>query len=244
ILIGDLDTARLLPPSFEHPLGTDRFARDVFSRLLWGSRVSLSVGLLAVAISVTLGVLVGAFAGYAGGFIDGLVMRLLDALLCFPAILPVIACVGFLEDRSIWLVVTVPGLRSWMDVARLMRGQLLSLVQRDWFLAARGLGASAPRIIFRHLLPNALTPILVVSTLRVGNVILLEASLGFLGLGITPPTPTWGGMIHESRGQIFSEWWIPFAAGLAVVITVTAWHLLGDGLRDALDPRIGRDEAS
>lgn len=238
VAIGNIDTQRLLAPGPAHLLGTDRFARDVLSRLLWGSRVSLFVGILAVAISVSIGSLYGAIAGYAGGWIDAVLMRLLDALLCFPMILLVIACVGFLETRSVWLVVTVIGLFSWMDVARLVRGQLLALVRRDWFLAVRGLGASAPRLILRHLLPNALTPVIVFATLRIGSVILLEASLGFLGLGVSPPTPSWGGMINESRGQIFSSWWIPLSAGLAIVVTVTAWHLLGDGLRDALDPRL------
>ncbi|MBN1442220.1 MAG: ABC transporter permease [Planctomycetes bacterium] len=235
---GDMLAERLLPPSIAHPLGTDSFSRDVLSRILYGSRISLLVGLLAVGIAVSIGVIYGAVAGYCGGRVDGVMMRALDMLMAFPSIVIIITVMHLWRSYSIWLIIAVIGLLSWMGVARLVRGQFLVLKQKEFYQAAVALGAGPLRLIFLHLLPNASTPIIVSATLRVGNTILLEAGLSYLGLGVQSPTPSWGNIIYDNRNLIFSHWWIPFAAGLAIVLTVVAYNLLGDGLRDALDPRM------
>ncbi len=231
---------QLLPPSTKHLLGTDEFSRDAFSRIIYGSRISLLVGLLAVAIAVSLGTLYGAISGYFGGWIDNLMMRFVDIMLAFPTLILIITVIALWQNQSIWIIISVIGLMSWMGVARLVRGQFLVLKEREYFIAAKALGASGPRLIFKHLLPNAMTPIIVSATLRVGTTILLEASLSFLSLGVQPPEPSWGNIVFDTKGQIFSDtlWCMPLAAGLAIVITVTGYNLLGDGLRDALDPRL------
>ena len=229
---------RLLAPSAEHPLGTDRFARDLLSRILYGSRVSLMVGFLAVGIAVTIGTIYGAIAGYVGGWLEGLMMRFVDLMLSLPTLVLIITVLALWQQQSIWIVITVFGVTSWMGVARLVRGQFLVLKEREFFHAARALGAGPLRLISRHLLPNALTPIIVSATLRVGNTILLEAGLSYLGLGVQPPTPSWGNIVYETKGSLFTEWWMPLSAGVAILITVVGYNLLGDGLRDALDPRL------
>jgi len=237
-LQGNRVLGRLLEPSFEHPLGTDKFARDVLSRIIYGSRISLLVGFLAVGIAVTVGTFFGAVAGYVGGRLESVLMRFVDMMLSLPTLVLIITVLALWRNQSIWIVITVIGLTSWMGVARLVRGQFLVLKEREFFQAAKALGAGPMRLVVRHLLPNALTPVIVSATLRVGNTILLEAGLSFLGLGVQPPTPSWGNIVYDTRGNIFSEWWMPLSAGLAILVTVVGYNLLGDGMRDALDPRL------
>jgi peptide/nickel transport system permease protein len=235
---GDLLTQRFLSPSSLHPLGTDNLARDVLSRLLYGARISLTVGFLAVGISVTLGTILGAVAGYAGGVVDGVLMRLVDMVLAFPRLVLLIVVVAVLEP-SLLVIVVVLGLTLWPSTARLVRGEVLSLRERGFVLAATALGYSRRRILFRHLLPNALGPVIVAATLGVGDTIVLEAGLSFLGLGVQAPTASWGSMVDAGRVDLLGAWWISTFPGLAIVLTVVALNLLGDGLRDALDPRDG-----
>jgi peptide/nickel transport system permease protein len=233
----DIVRTRYLEPSADHPMGTDKFGRDVFSRVLYGARISLTIGFIAVAIAVTLGTLVGAVAGYFGGFADGALMRLVDLLLAFPRLVLLLAVIALFEP-SIFLIVTVLGLTGWMETSRIVRGQFLSLREQEFVLATKALGFSDARIILRHVLPNAMAPILVVATLGIGNTILLEASLSFLGLGVQPPTASWGSMVANGRDALIHAWWIATFPGLAIVLTVVCFNLLGDAARDALDPRL------
>ncbi len=242
-LQGNLVEGALRGPSSSHLLGTDRYARDVFSRLLYGARISLSVGFVAVGISVTLGTLVGAVAGYLRGWTDTLLMRFVDMVLAFPRLVLLIAVIAVLESPSIWVIMTVLGLTLWPSTARIVRGEVLALREREFVEAARALGYSTPRILFRHVLPNALTPVIVAATLGIGNTIVLEAGLSFLGIGVQPPTPSWGNMVAGGRTALPEAWWLSTFPGLAIVVTVLAFNLLGDGLRDALDPRLRGDEA-
>lgn len=233
---GSLVAERFLAPSRAHLLGTDNLARDVLSRLLYGARVSLTIGLLAVAVSVTVGTLVGAVAGYLGGWVDAVVMRIVDTFLAFPRLVLLITIVA-LFDPGMLLVVAVLGLTLWPSTARLVRAEVLALRQRDFILAAEALGFSRRRIVFGHLVPNALGPIIVAATLGIGDTIVLEAGLSFLGLGVQAPTASWGSMVDAGRANLLGAWWIATFPGLAIVGTVLAFNLVGDGLRDALDPR-------
>ncbi len=234
---GDIVATRYLPPSAQHLMGTDKFGRDIFSRVLYGARISLSIGFIAVGLGVVLGGAIGAIAGYFGKWTDAALMRFTDMMLSFPRLILLIVIIALFEP-SIWLVVTVLGLTGWMGVARIVRGEVLSLREREFVQAAKVLGMSDLRIIMRHILPNTLAPVIVYSTLGIGNTILVEASLSFLGLGVQPPTPSWGNMINDGRDALLRAWWISTFPGLAIVVTVTAFNLLGDGLRDALDPRM------
>jgi peptide/nickel transport system permease protein len=228
---------RLQPPGWKYPLGTDDLGRDVLSRIMYGARISLMVGFVAVGIATAIGVVLGALAGYYGGWVDALLMRFVDIMLCFPTFFLILAVIAFLEP-SIWNIMIIIGLTSWMGVARLVRAEFLSLRERDFVQAARALGARDARVIFRHILPNALSPVLVSATLGVAGAILTESALSFLGIGVQPPTPSWGNMLIAGKQTLGTAWWLSAFPGLAILITVLGYNLLGEGIRDALDPRL------
>jgi peptide/nickel transport system permease protein len=226
----------LVGPSFSHPLGTDDLGRDVLSRMLWGGRISLEVGFVAVGIATIIGIILGSIAGYYGGWIDSLIMRAVDIMLSIPTIFLVLAVIAILEP-SILNIMIVIGLTSWMEPARLIRAEFISLKEREFVLAARAIGATDGRIIIRHVLPNGLSPILVSATMGIGGAILIESALSFLGLGVQPPTPSWGSLLSSGKDNIEIAWWLSAFPGLAILITVLGYNLLGEGLRDAFDPR-------
>jgi len=228
---------KLKPPSFKYYLGTDQLGRDVFSRMLHGSRISLSVGFVAVAISIFIGILVGAVAGYYGQWVDSVLMRFVDIMFCFPTFFLILTVVALLGP-SIFNIMVVIGITSWMGTSRFVRAEFLSLRERDFVQAAKALGVNDQRIIFRHILPNALAPVFVTATLDVATAILVEAGLSFLGFGVQPPAPSWGNILTEGRTYIFDAWWLTVFPGLAILITVLSFNLLGEGMRDALDPRL------
>jgi peptide/nickel transport system permease protein len=225
------------PPSLGHPFGTDELSRDVLSRVVSGGRVSLTVALLAVGLSVTLGAAIGLVAGYFGGGVDAALMRLVDGALAVPRLFLLLLLLAVTERVPLGLLVLLIGTTGWFASSRLVRGEILRLREESYVWAAEALGASRRRIIFRHLLPNTLGPLLVAATLAVGDVILLEAGLSFLGLGIQPPAPSWGGMIMDSRQVLVTAPWVGIFPGLAITITVLSANLFGDALRDAVDPR-------
>jgi peptide/nickel transport system permease protein len=220
-----------------HPLGTDHLGRDILARIVFGARPALLVGFAAVAISGVLGMVTGLVAGYFGGRIDDLLMRLADIQLAFPFILLAIAVIGVLGP-SLTTIICVIGVSSWVVYARIVRGAALSLREREFVQAAQALGSRDGRILVRHVLPNVFTPWLVVATLDMARVIVIESALSFLGLGVQPPTPTWGGMLADGRVYISTAWWLATFPGLAILITVLGINLFGDGLRDTLDPRL------
>jgi peptide/nickel transport system permease protein len=224
-------------PSSRHPLGTDQLGRDVLSRMLYGARVSLAVGFVSVGIATLIGIALGAAAGYHGGTIDAMVMRLVDLMLVFPRFFLLLAVLGFLRP-SIWTIMAVIGLTGWMSVARLVRAEFLSLREREFVLWSQSIGASAFRIIWRHILPNAIAPVLVAITLGIPAAILAESGLSFLGLGVQPPHATWGNILSEGKDAIEIGWWLSVYPGLAILVTVLSYNLLGEGIRDALDPRL------
>jgi len=249
----------LLPPSSAHLLGTDQLGRDVLSRLIYGSRISLLIGLIAVGIAVAVGATVGSLAGYYGGWLDGILMRFVDTLLSIPTIFLLLAVIAMdpaerlvalgtlpviggplgtlfaAVDPQILILMGVIGLMSWMGVARLVRAEILSLKEREFILAAKVAGASPLRLITKHLLPNAMGPVLVSATLGVGGAILTESVLSYLGLGVQPPTPSWGNILNEGRVALGVAWWLTIAPGVCIFVTVLAFNLLGEGIRERLN---------
>jgi len=225
------------PPSTRHLFGTDQLGRDVLSRMLFGARVSLAVGFVSVGIAATIGILLGAAAGYHGGLVDAVIMRLVDLVLVFPRFFLLLAVLAFLKP-SIWTIMAVIGLTGWMGVARLVRAEFLALKEREFVLWSQAVGAGAFRIIWRHILPNAMAPVLVAMTLGIPAAILTESGLSFLGLGVQPPHATWGNMLTEGKDTIELAWWLSVYPGLAILVTVLAYNLFGEGIRDALDPRL------
>jgi peptide/nickel transport system permease protein len=225
------------PPSLQHPFGTDEFSRDVLARVVSGGRVSLTVALLAVGLAVTLGALVGLVAGYFGGGVDAALMRLVDGALAIPRLFLLLLLLAVSDRVPLAMLVLLIGTTGWFATSRLVRGEILRLREESYVCAAQALGASRRRIIFRHLLPNTMGPLLVAATLGVGDVILLEAGLSFLGLGVQPPAPSWGGMIMDARQVLVTAPWVGIFPGLAITITVLSANLFGDALRDAIDPR-------
>lgn len=223
-------------PSIHHLLGTDMFGRDNLSRIIFGARPSLTVGIIAVGISVLFGVTLGAIAGYYGGIVDGVIMRITDVAYAFPYLLFTIAILAFLGPGFTNVFIAI-GLVSWARYARLIRGQVLSIKEKEYIEAAKAIGLKNPLIIWKHVLPNCIAPIIVNATMGVGDAILVEAALSFLGIGVQPPAPSWGLMLSDSRNYIFSAPWLIYYPGLAIAIVVLGFNLFGDGLRDALDPR-------
>ena len=220
-----------------HILGTDEKGRDLLSRLVHGSQISLTIGLLAMVVAVSLGTLFGALAGFFGGWTDNIIMRIVDILLAFPRLLLLLLIVSAYEDAGIFVVVAILGATGWMGVSRLVRAQFLQVRALDYAAAAQSLGLGRARIMFRHLLPNCMAPVIVNATLLVGSTILVEAGLSFLGFGVRPPTPSWGNIISDGRSALEDAWWISTIPGLLIVWAVVCINLAGDALRDALDPR-------
>jgi len=238
----EIDRAHILePPSIHHLLGTDDLGRDVLSRMIYGSRISLAVGFIAVGIATVIGIFFGALSGYYGGWIDRIIMRFVDIMLSIPTFFLILAVIAFIGP-GIWNIMIVIGLTSWMGVARLVRAEFLSLKEREFVLAARALGASNMRIILHHIMPNSMAPVFVSAVLGVASAILVESALSFLGIGVQPPTPSWGNILTLGKDNIEIAWWLSVFPGMAILITVLAYNLVGEGLRDALDPRLWRDD--
>lgn len=230
--------AILLAPSVQHWMGTDGLGRDVLSRMLHGGRISLLVGLVAVGISTAIGIVLGAISGYYRGWVDTIIMRLVDIMLSIPSFFLILAVIAFLTPSIINIMIVI-GLTSWMGVTRLVRAEFLSLSNREFVQASRALGAKDARLIFTHLLPNSLTPIIVSSVLGVASAVLMESGLSFLGLGVQAPQASWGNILTDGKEYIQFAWWLSLYPGMAILITVLGYNLLGEGLRDALDPRSG-----
>jgi peptide/nickel transport system permease protein len=233
----DIVLLKDLPPSIAHPFGTDPYSRDVLSRVIYGARLSLMIGVLATIVSLTLGVAYGAIAGYAGGLLDAFMMRLLDAFLSIPRLLLLIGVLVAWPGLPIGALVLFLGLTGWFGLSRIVRGQVLALKHAEFVTAAQALGASRRRILWRHLLPNLVSPIVVAATLGVAHVIVLEAGLSYLGIGVRPPLASWGNIIQDGADQITTLWWMALFPGLFMVLTVMTLNILGEALRDANQQR-------
>ena len=234
----DIDRKNILvSPDFHHPLGTDDLGRDVLSRMIWGGRISLAVGFVAVGIATLIGIFFGAIAGYYGGWAERIIMRFIDIMLTIPTFFLILAVIAFIEP-SIWNIMIVIGLTSWMGVARLVRAEFLSIKEREYVLAAKALGAGDFRIIFRHIMINSMAPVLVSAVLGIAGAVLVESALSFLGIGVQPPTPSWGNILTLGKDNIEIAWWLSVFPGLAILITVLGYNLLGEGIRDSIDPRL------
>ena len=236
---------RVQPPSTAHIMGTDELGRDLFTRILYGGRISLAIGLLAMVLAVSVGALVGALAGYYGSWVDSSLMRVTDVFLAFPRLFVLILITTVLRQLDLpWLhasdwqpIAAVIGLLSWMSIARLVRAEYLSIKEKEFIEAARAIGAQNARIIFQHILPNSASPIIIAATLGVAESMLTEAGLSYLGFGVQPPTPTWGNLLRNAQAQMTYAPWMAVFPGLMIFISVIAINYIGDGLRDALDPR-------
>jgi len=234
----DIDRKHVLEaPGIKHPFGTDDLGRDILSRMIWGARISLSVGFVAVGIATIIGMIAGALAGYYGGWADRIIMRFIDIMLTIPTFFLILAVIAFI-GAGIWNIMIVIGITSWMGVARLVRAEFLSIKQREYVLAARAVGASDFRIIFRHIMINSMSPVLVSAILGIAGAVLVESALSFLGIGIQPPTPSWGNILTLGKDNIEIAWWLSVYPGLAILITVLGYNLLGEGIRDSIDPRL------
>jgi peptide/nickel transport system permease protein len=237
-----IDIAHILnPPSVNHLMGTDELGRDVLSRMMFGGQISLSVGFVAEGISLAIGILLGSLAGYYGGKLDAVLMRFVDVMLTFPVFFLILAVIAITEG-GIFTIMVIIGATGWMGVARLVRAEFLTLKERDFVVAARASGAGHLRIIFRHILPNALSPVFVTATFGVAGAILIESGLSFLGLGVQPPHASWGSILTSGKDNIQVAWWLSVYPGLAILLTVLSYNLVGEGLRDALDPRLWESE--
>jgi len=228
---------RLLPPSGSHVFGTDDLGRDVFSRIVYGTRISLSVGIIAVGISIIIGIVLGLISGYFRGIVDTVIMRFVDVMLCFPTFFLLLMVIAFLEP-NIYNVMIVIGITSWPGITRLVRGEVISIAEREYIQSTKIAGISTSRILFVHILPNVIGPIIVNMTLGIGNAILAESALSFLGLGVQPPVPSWGNILTAGKDYIHLAWWLSVYPGLAIFITVLIFNLLGEGLRDIFDPKL------
>jgi len=233
----DLATRQLLPPSMAHPMGTDFFSRDMLSRVLFGARISLTIAVFTILVSITIGTLVGMWAGWSGGVVDTALMRLVDAALAIPRVFLLLVVLALWRNVGLVGLILVLGTTSWFDTARLVRAEVLSLKAREFVVATRALAFRAPRVAWRHLLPNVAAPVIVSATLGVGQIVLLEAGLSYLGIGVRPPMPSWGNMIADGQAHLATAWWITAFPGLAIMLTVVGFSLIGDALRDAMDPR-------
>jgi peptide/nickel transport system permease protein len=229
--------ARLQAPSAGHIFGTDNLGRDVFSRMVYGTRVSLSVGFIAVFISMVIGILLGGISGYYGGKVDNVIMRLVEMMYCFPTLFLIMMVITFLGPNIVNVMIVI-GLTSWPGLCRLVRAEFLTLRERDFVHAAKVQGVSDMRVIFRHILPNAMAPVYVSATLSVGAAILIESALSFLGLGVQIPTPSWGNILTAGKNYIDYAWWLTLFPGLAILLTVLGFNLIGESLREMLDPRL------
>jgi peptide/nickel transport system permease protein len=238
----DIDRKHILePPGRSHIFGTDDLGRDVMSRMIWGARISLAVGFVAVGIATLIGMTLGALSGYYGGWIDRVIMRFIDIMLSIPTFFLILAVIAFIGP-GIWNIMVVIGLTSWMGVARLVRAEFLSLKEREFVLAARAVGAGDLRIIFRHIMINSMAPVLVSAVLGIAGAVLVESALSFLGLGVQPPAPSWGNILNLGKDNIEIAWWLSVFPGLAILITVLGYNLLGEGIRDSIDPRLWETE--